>query len=266
MDFRQIRLFCFDMDGTIYLDRTPIPGAIELLTLLQERSIPFIYLTNNSSKSVKDYMKKLQEIGFPATEENFYTSGQAAGVYLTAHFPGVPCYVMGTDSLKSELKTYGVDVREEVSPEIGVFLAGYDTQLTYQKLTDACELLRRDVPFLATNPDWVCPMGKDEYLPDCGLMCQMLEVSTGKKPKFIGKPEPDMILQLLDRFGVEKDACCMVGDRMYTDIASGLNAGVKTVCVLSGEVTKEEVLAAERQPDLLLDSVKDIYLALTDKQ
>ena len=265
MDFHSVRLFCFDMDGTIYLDRTPIPGALEVLHLLNKEGVHFVYLTNNSSKSAADYLAKLHSIGFPAEPENIYTSGQAAAVYLKKNYPGVPCYVMGTDSLTEELRSSGVDVRRTPDSDCGVFLAGYDTQLTYQKLTDACILLRRGLPFLATNCDLVCPMGKDEYLPDCGLFCHMLETATGRKPKFIGKPEPDMILQLVERYHLNRTDCCMVGDRMYTDIASGLNAGVRTVCVLSGEVTEEEVLASPRQPDALLPSVRDIYKALQSK-
>jgi len=263
MDFCDIKLFCFDMDGTIYLDKTPIDGALDLLWHLERRGIPYIYLTNNSSKSATAYLEKLRALGFPGSLENLYTSGQAAAVYLKQAYAGVPCYVMGTESLRSELASSGIDVRTTPDEDCGVFLAGYDTELTYRKLIDACKLLERGVPFLATNCDKVCPVGANAYLPDCGLFCYMLETATGKKPKFIGKPEPEMLLQLVERFGLEKDQCCMVGDRMYTDIQSGFNAGVKTVCVLSGEVTKAEVLASPRRPDALLSSVKEIYNALT---
>ena len=164
-------------------------------------------------------------MGISATREDFITSSQATAYYLKAHFPGKRLYVCGTESLKQELRREGFPVTESVE-DTQVIVMGFDTELTFQKLEDACILLGRGVDFLATNPDWVCPTSYG-FVPDCGSVCEMLHRATGRRPKFIGKPEPEMALLSMERCGCRAEETVLIGDRIYTDIACGVNAGLK---------------------------------------
>ncbi len=262
---KEIKLFLFDMDGTIYLDETPIDGALELIALLQQKQIPYVFLTNNSSKNKAVCLEKLHRLGFAATEENIYTSGEATCAYLLQNAPNGVFYLVGTDALKESFAAAGLTVCNTPDDSVTHLVVGYDTTLTYQKLVDACALLRRDLPFIATHPDWVCPIGPGASLPDCGLFCQMLTTTTGKEPIFIGKPKPQMIQTLLEKYQMHQADCLMVGDRLYTDVAAGQNAGVQTACVLSGEATIKDVEAWSPRPDFVLGSVADLLAALQEQ-
>ena len=168
-------------------------------------------------------------------------------------------YVQGTRSFVSALTRAGLSVTEEPSAEVGAILVGYDTELTASKMEKTCRLLtERDIPYYATNPDWVCPT-EFGYVPDCGSMCEGYFRATGKRPIFIGKPSPEIVETVIRKKGAKKEEAVVVGDRLYTDMASGISAGVDTVCVLSGEVTEKEVAASEIQPTYTLDSIADIY-------
>ena len=136
----------------------------------------------------------------------------------------------------------GIRITDAYGEDVEGLLCGYDTELTYQKLDDCCRLLtlRKDLPFYATNPDWVCPT-EYGYVPDCGSVCEMLRRATGRSPVFVGKPQPDMIFAALEKTGVKKEETLLVGDRLYTDIASALNAGIDGAFVLSGEGTVGEI-------------------------
>ena len=164
-------------------------------------------------------------------------------------------------ALNRKLREAGIAVTDKLEDGIDCLLIAFDTELTFQKLEDACILLGRKVTYLATNPDWVCPV-EFGYIPDCGSMCQSFERATGKKPIFIGKPQPTMIFEVMKKFGAKPEETVVIGDRLYTDIASGNNAGVDTVCVLSGEVTLQEVNESQgvEKPTFLLNHVKDILL------
>lgn len=251
------KLFLFDMDGTIYEENRLFEGVVELLDLIKKRGGRYVFITNNSSKSVTDYVKKLQKMGINATKEDFFTSTQACALVLRERFNGDLLYVQGTKSFVKEIKKSGYKVITRYTKEAKAILVGFDTEITGKKMRVTCEMLGQDLPYFAANPDWVCPVSFG-FIPDCGSMCQGYERATGKKPVFIGKPEPTMVLEVMKKFGYAPEQTVVIGDRIYTDIASGVNAGVDTVCVLSGEVKFHEVEESEIKPTYTLDSVKDI--------
>ena len=257
-------LYLFDMDGTLYLGDLVYDGAIELMEDLPRLGKRYIYLTNNSSRAGTDYITRLRRLGFPCEAENVFTSGMATGQYLNQNYPGARVYLAGTRAFYRELKSYGVNlVNDELGHtdvrEVDVVVQGFDTELRYEKLDLACHFLRRGAAFIAANPDWVCPMPDDEVLPDCGSICALLTASSGREPTFIGKPNRNMIDVISAMTGIPNEKICAVGDRLYTDIAVAQNAGAVSVLVLSGETDRAMVDAAERKPDYVLPSVKELH-------
>lgn len=251
------KLFLLDQDGTIYNDGLLFDVTLPFLKAIKDHGGQYVFITNNSSKSVDAYVEKLQVMGVPVTKEQFLTSSQATALYLQEHFPNKSVFCVGTESLKQELRQAGIRLKNHL--EADVALLGYDTELTYQKLSQLSEmLLTRDVPYIATNPDWVCPT-RFGAVPDCGSMAQMIEHATKKLPFFIGKPRPTMIELAMSRFGVNKEDTVVIGDRIYTDVLSGKNAGVTTVLVLSGEATLTDVKKSPDKPDFVIKNIGEIF-------
>jgi len=251
------RLFLLDMDGTIYLDEELFDGTIDFLNYVKEIGGRYLFLTNNSSRGVDAYVQKMARLGIEATREDFLTSTDATILYLKANHPNAKVYAFGTTTFKDQLRQSGINITDKLKDDIDLLLCGFDTELTFQKLEDSCILLNRGVPFIATNPDWVCPTWYG-YVPDCGSVCQMLTTATGRKPRFIGKPQPEMALLAMERFGYEKHETMMIGDRLYTDIASGINAGIDACFVLSGEGTMEDVKTSDVKPTMIYDNIRAI--------
>ncbi|MHC1785558.1 MAG: HAD-IIA family hydrolase [Christensenellales bacterium] len=254
---RDMKLFLFDMDGTIYEEDQLFDGTLCLLENIVRNGGRYIFITNNSSRSVKDYIKKIKGMGIFADEENFFTSTQATIIHLKQHHPGSLIYCQGTAAMLNELSESGLSVTEEVSEKAGVILVGFDTELTFDKIKNTCKMLQREIPYYATNPDFACPVSHG-FVPDCGAICMMLENATSRKPAFIGKPEPTMVNIVREKFGHTKDETVVIGDRLYTDIAAGTNAGVSTVCVLSGEATADDIVHGNIDPTYTFASVKEI--------
>lgn len=259
---KNIRLFLFDMDGTLYLGNRLYDFTIELLQTIRATGRRYLFMTNNSSKSVEDYIKKLEKLGISATREDFITSSQATAYYLKQHYPNHRLYVCGTNSLKKELEMEGFTVTENL-PDVDCIVMGFDTELTFQKLEDVSRLLltREGIPYIATNPDYVCPT-EFGSVPDCGSVCDMIYNATGKRPVVIGKPSPLMPQLAMDRYGFSKVETAVVGDRIYTDIKSGLNAGIMGILVLSGETTREILDASTEKPHLVLEDASAIISAI----
>lgn len=257
-------LYLLDMDGTIYNENEIFDGTLEFLEEIEKRGGQYVFITNNSSKSVEDYVQKVRAMGIKAEYENFYTSGQATAMYLKENYPNQVVYCMGTKSLIKELREAGIEVVTEVDERAGVVLLGFDTENTSEKIRNTCIMLGRDVAYLATNPDLVCPVSFG-YIPDCGSMSIMLKNATGKEPFFIGKPEPIMVNCVLKKLNCKREDAVIVGDRLYTDIKTGANAQVDTICVLSGEASMEDILQGEVEPTYIFKSVKEIYEGLTEE-
>ena len=252
------RLFLLDMDGTIYLDNDLFDGTLDFLRRVKEIGGRYLFLTNNSSKGKDAYVKKLAKIGIESTEDDFLTSTNATILYINANFPGEKFYVMGTESFIGELCASGITVTTEVEDDVFGVIISNDQELNFKKLEDVCILLLRDVKYIATNPDWVCPTAFG-YVPDCGSFAEMLKRATGKEPLFIGKPKPEMILTAMEKFGYKKEETVMFGDRLYTDIASGYNAGVDTVFVLTGEGTMKDVEESEIKPTYIMENIREAF-------
>lgn len=259
---RSKKLFLFDMDGTLYLGDRLYDFTKELLETLKSTGRRYLFMTNNSSKSVADYVKKLEKLGIGAGREDFITSSQATAYYLKKHHQGKRLYVCGTRSLKAELESEGFTVTESVE-DTQCIVMGFDTELTFQKLHDVSYLLltRDSIPYIATNPDYVCPT-EFGSVPDCGSVCDMIYNATRRRPVVIGKPEPLMPLLAMERLGYEKEETAVVGDRIYTDVKSGLNAGITGILVMSGETTPEILSASADKPHLVLEDAGEILAAI----
>ena len=258
---KNIQLFLFDMDGTLYLGDRLFDFTKELLDKIRKSGADYLFMTNNSSKSVSAYIEKLERLGIKSVKEDFITSSQATVYFLKKHHPNARLYVCGTQSLKDELKENGFTVTENLC-EVDAIVMGFDTELTFKKLEDVCKLLlSRDLPYIATNPDYVCPT---EYgsVPDCGSVCDMIYNATQKRPIVIGKPEALMPKLAMEMKGVSKERTAVVGDRIYTDIKSGISAGCVSILVMSGETTEEILEASHDKPDLVIESGKDILNTL----
>ena len=254
----KMKLYLFDMDGTLYLGSRLYDFTIELLREIRRTGGKYLFITNNSSKSVVDYVKKLEKFGIAATREDFMTSSQATAYYLHKHHEGQRLYVCGTESLKEELRSEGFTVTTNID-EVDCIVMGFDTELTFQKLHDVSYLLltRPELPYIATNPDLVCPT-EFGSVPDCGSVCGMIYNATGKRPVVIGKPSALMPELAMDKLGISKEETCVVGDRIYTDVKSGLNAGCVGILVMSGETTYEILEQSPDKPHLVLESAQEI--------
>ena len=262
-----IECFLFDMDGTLYLGNDILPGALDLIELLHSQGKKVVYITNNSSRSDADYVKKLNDMGIKSSVDEFFSSADAIAHRLSEMMPGARLYVLGTDSLKDFLAECGFRIVEGYTqdpaeiPDFAVL--GFDTSLTYEKLRIFCDYLTDGVRYIATHPDMVCPAEGHRSVPDAGSFMLLIEGATGRRPELIaGKPGPAMINIITEKLGVEKSRTAVVGDRLNTDIMSGINAGTKTVCVLSGETDLAMLRRSDVTPDYVFDSVLEIYESL----
>lgn len=251
------KLFLLDMDGTIYLDNELFDGTIEFLEYIKSIGGRYIFLTNNSSKGVDKYIEKLEGMGIKSTEDDFLTSTDATILYLKKK-AYKKIYAFGTASFVKQLKDSGLCVTTEVKEGIDCLCISNDTELTFKKLEDACILLREEIDYIATNPDWVCPTWYG-FVPDCGSFADIIYNATKKRPKFIGKPEPDMAYLAMQATGFSKDETVLLGDRLYTDIACGVNAGISTIFVLSGEGTIDDVASSKTKPEFIYKNIREIY-------
>ena len=255
---KDIKLYLFDMDGTLYLGDQLYSFTKELLASIKEKGARYLFMTNNSSKSVNAYIHKLAKLGIEATKEDFITSSQATAYYLKKYHSGQKLYVCGTKSLIEELEGEGFETTTDIN-EVDCIVMGYDTELTYQKLWDVSYLLltRKDIPYIATNPDLVCPT-EFGSVPDCGSFCIGIKNATGRDPIVIGKPTPLMPQLAMDKWGVKPENTAVIGDRIYTDIKSGLNAGALSILVLSGETTHQILEESEDKPHIVLDDAGEL--------
>lgn len=253
-----IRLFLLDMDGTVYLGSRLLPGSLDFLSYLRETGRDHLFLTNNSSRNATYYAEKLTRLGWPAQPAEVLTSGEATALYLGGLKPAARIYLLGTPDLEQEFAAHGFVLTDE-QPDYVVL--GFDMTLTYDKLVRACDLIRAGMPFIATHPDFNCPT-ETGYIPDCGAMIALITASTGVKPQVIGKPNREIIDAMFRKKPVERSQVAMVGDRLYTDIVMGHNAGVTSVLVLSGEARREDIEHADIKPDFVMSGLAELHAAL----
>ena len=263
MSLNEKRLFLLDMDGTIYLSETLFDGTAEFLSYVRSIGGKYLFLTNNSSRGTDAYIQKMARLGIAACPTDFLTSADATIRYLkSAYSPETVYYVCGTRSLKGQLRAAGLRVADELQEDISVVLLGYDTELTYEKLEACCILLGRGADYVATHPDLVCPTWYGSA-PDCGSVIEMLFTATGRRPKVIGKPQPEMALTAMEKYGFTPAETCLIGDRLYTDIACGVNAGIDTVFVLSGEGVMADIEKYNVHPTYIFPNIREVLNSLT---
>ena len=252
--FDKTKYFIIDMDGTFYLGNQILPGAADFLKAVEKAGKQYLFFTNNSSRSPRDYMAKLEKMGCPITRDQIMTSGDVTIRYLQTHYPDKTVYLVGTPPLVESFQEAGIHLVNE-KPDIVVI--GFDTTLTYEKLSNACTFIREGALFLATHLDINCPT-ETGFIPDCGSFCAAISLSTGKQPKYLGKPFAETVEMVLDKTGYKKEEIAMVGDRLATDIAFGLNNDILSVMVLTGEATMEDVEQGSIKPDIILPHAKEI--------
>ncbi len=263
-DLKSIQLYMLDMDGTIYNEDTLIPGASDFFDLLNSQGKNYVFMTNNSSKGKISYVEKLNRLGIKASERNIASSVNATIMYLNEHKPGAKLYLIGTQSLKQELIGEGFEIVPEDfrGEDIDYVLLGFDTELSYEKIRGASYYVSRDYPYIATNCDLKCPVLDNKFIPDCGAIAKMIELATDRFPLFLGKPQRTMVDSVSKEWNIPIEKIACVGDRLYTDIAVGINAGATSICVLTGEATREEIAISEFKPDYCFDSIYELYQAL----
>lgn len=257
------KLFLFDIDGTIAVGDTLYDGSAQLLAYIEEIGGKACYITNNSTRSGADYVRKFRDaFGLETAEDQFITSGYMTLRFLKDRFADTKIYVLGTDSFVAELRGNGLTVTQTAEEDIGCIVAAYDSELTYAKLTETCRaLLTTDAPFYATNPDLRCPMDFG-FIPDCGAICGMLTATTGKTPVYLGKPSGEIVELCLARFGFSREETLVVGDRLYTDIACGVNGGVDTCVVFTGEATPADLADTAWPPTFAFENVRELLNSL----
>ena len=251
----QKKLWILDMDGTVYLGNQLFPETLPFLQRIRESGATYLFFTNNASRAKDTYVTRLNGMGIPAGPENILTSAETTIAFLKQHRPGKSVYVVGTPDLIRSFEDAGIRVEEDAP----IVVASFDTTLTYDKLEKACRYIREGAEFISTHPDFNCPV-EGGFIPDSGAICALITASTGKLPRYFGKPYEDT-LQIIEEFsGVAREDMVVVGDRLYTDIALGAKHGGASVLVLSGETTLEDLEGSDVQPSVIVQNVGELLI------
>jgi len=263
-DLDHIKYYLLDMDGTIYLGNEMIDGALEFLDLLEKREKNFLFLTNNSSKNRYAYQERLKGFGCHVEPDKIFTSGEATTLYLKEKAPESNVFLLGTKYLEEEFEESGFNLVRNKETEPDYVVVGFDTTLTYKRLWEACDYIRDGTPYIATHPDYNCPLEGGKFMPDVGAIIDFIAASTDRRPHIVGKPNKDIIEMICKKYGYKKEEMAMVGDRLYTDIKTGNNAGITSILVLSGETSMEDYEQSDIDADYIFPSVKELCLKLQD--
>lgn len=260
----RIKCFLFDMDGTINLGDELIPGMEGFFERLAAAGRKYYLLTNNSSRDHEHYVRKMNALGVPVTREEILISSDALVNWLRQNKNDARLFVLGTPQLQRTLADAGFVLADSLAEACDYVIIGFDQTLSYERLSIACRLIDRGVPFLATHPDVRCPIEGGEFIPDTGALLALIKAATGKEPQLIlGKPYRHMVDLVLARTGFAKEEIAMVGDRLATDIAFGLDNGILSIMVLTGEATLDDVRRGAIKPDIILPHAKEILRYLS---
>lgn len=251
----QVKLFVLDMDGTIYLENKLFDFTKKFLDKVEETGREYCYFTNNSSKNQKDYIEKLEKLGIPVSEDRMFLSTQVIIKYLKENHLGAGFYVVGTPSLERAFLEAGLRLDHE-NPDIVIL--GFDTTLTYEKISKACQFVREGAGYYGVNMDYNCPMKDGRYIPDCGSIAKLVERSTGKFPDFFGKPSHHTLEYVMEKTGYQDNEIAVVGDRIYTDIALAGKTNATSIMVLTGETKMEDLEQYDIIPDMIVNSLEDL--------
>lgn len=253
-DLKQIKAFVLDMDGTIYLGDRLFPFTIPFLECVRSSGRDFFFFTNNSSKSRENYLHKLISMGIRIPPEKMMLSNDVILKWLSENRPGESCYIVGTPALVENFRSAGIKIDCRDPDNV---ILGFDTTLTYEKLSLACGFIRRGKPVFGVNPDWNCPV-EDGFIPDCGSIAALVKASTGVQCEFFGKPSPHTLHYILEHTGLQPSELAVVGDRLYTDIAVAESTEVTSILVMSGETTPELLKESLIQPDLVFRDLEEL--------
>ena len=253
------KLYIFDMDGTIYLGGNPFDYAIRYIKNLRKNGKKVLFFTNNASHTTPFYMKKLERLGFEPREDEIMTSGDVTLEFLKRFRAGKSVYLVATDELVEEYREKGINLLCGNEDKADIVITSFDTSLTYEKLDNACRLIRGGAEYLSTHPDMNCPT-ETGFIPDSGAIAAFCTASTGKVPTYFGKPYKETVEMISEATGYSNEEMCIFGDRLYTDIALGKKFGVTAVLVLSGETQPEDVdnAADADKPDFVFGSLDDV--------
>ncbi len=264
---KEKKLFLFDIDGTLAVGSTLYSDSAQLLQYIADIGGQAYFITNNSTKSNEDYVRKFQaDFGLVTTPDQFITSGYMTLRFLMENYKSDKIYVMGTQSFIHELRGNGLQITEDVENDLACVVVAYDSELSYAKLTKVCQILeQQDIPFYGTNPDLRCPIDFG-FIPDCGAICNMVTATTDKQPIYLGKPSEAVVQLALERSGFTKEETLVVGDRLYTDIACGINGDVDTCVLFTGEAKPSDLVDTVFQPTYSFQTVGDLLAALKQAQ
>lgn len=253
------KLYIFDMDGTIYLGFDVFPYAIRFIKNLRKNGKQVMFFTNNASHTTEYYVEKLTKLGFEPTPDEIMTSGDVTIEYLKRHRAGKSVYLVGTPELVENFRENGIPMLTGKEETADIVVTSFDTTLTYEKMDNACRMVRNGAEYLSTHPDYNCPT-ETGFIPDSGAIAAFVTASTGKTPTYFGKPHKETVQMICEATGYSTDEMCIFGDRLYTDIAVGKRHGVTAILVLSGETQPEDVDAAEEKdkPDFVFPSLDDV--------
>lgn len=293
----QKKLWILDMDGTVYLGDQVFPATLPFLARVKAFGADYLFFTNNASRSKETYVQRLARLGIPAAADQILTSGETTFRFLNTYRPGQMVYLVGTPDLEQAFRDAGIRLYNDVlaaqeggQADIGrcdaegldatsdkadsshrlsaseeaalcpIVVSSFDTSLTYEKLNTACRLIRHGAEFLSTHPDFNCPVTPEEgdFIPDSGAICALITASTGVKPRYFGKPYEDVVSMIETHTSLSRRDMVVVGDRLYTDIAVGVNNGMDAVLVLSGESTLEDVGSGSVEPTYIVPSIGEL--------
>ena len=258
-ELKKKKLFLFDIDGTLAVGDTLYEGSAGLLAHIDAIGGKSYFITNNSTRSGADYVKKFSSaFGLKTTEDQFITSGYMTLRFLKSHYRDRKIFVLGTASFVAELRRNSLNITETAEDGIDCVVVAYDSELTYDKLIQASKvLLTADVPFYGTNPDLRCPIDFG-FIPDCGAICNMITATTDRIPVYLGKPSKEVVELCLELSGFTREETLVVGDRLYTDIACGINGGVDTCVLFTGEARPEDMENTEFPATYQFQTVREL--------
>ncbi len=254
------KLFIFDMDGTIYLGGIPFDFAVRYIKRLREHGRRVMFFTNNASHSADFYQEKLTRLGYEPSRSEIMTAGDVTAEYLLRHRAGKTVYLVGTKELYEDWKSRGVNLISDEDAENGaaadIVVTSFDLELTYAKLVSSTRMIREGAEYFSTHPDYNCPT-ETGFIPDSGAIAALVTASTGKTPRYFGKPYYETVEMIHEVTDTDMDDIVIFGDRLYTDIALGKKNGITSVLVLTGETTEEDLknTAEEDYPDIVLPSL-----------